>query len=142
MSSVKIGSIWAGPPGRVTTDMELGFCGREFWEMLGQMGSPMFTIAACAHWQAGKVERHNQTAKDMFARVVKDTGVNGRKSMVQIVWEVCQSKNMLVREHGWSPNALVFGQGRGPECLENFKLMGNPFVSILLWEKEIPLLSV
>lgn len=123
MSSVKIGSIWAGPPGRVTTGMELGICGREFWEQLGQMGSPMLTIAACAHWQAGKVERHNQTAKDMFARVVKDTGVNGRK-------------------HGWSPNALVFGKGRGPECLENFKLMGNPFVSIPLWEKEIPLLSV
>lgn len=115
---------WAGPPGRLTTDMEGGFCGREFWEEVGRMGTPMVTIAGCAHWQAGKVERHNGIIKDMFTKVVNHTNPVGKDAMIRVSREIMHAKNALVREHGWSPYALVFG--REPRVFGELMANGNP----------------
>ncbi|CAE7294476.1 RE1 [Symbiodinium natans] len=57
---------WAGPPLKVTVDLEGGFQGRQFWEEVTQAGTSISAVAGTAHWQAGKVERHNQTVKDML----------------------------------------------------------------------------
>ena len=51
---------WAGPPMRVTTDLEGGFVGHEFWNQVTQAGSSLSSIAGTAHFQAGKIERRNQ----------------------------------------------------------------------------------
>ena len=52
--------VWAGPPSLVTVDMEGGFRGKEFWQEVGSHATLVMTIARTAHWQAGKVERHNK----------------------------------------------------------------------------------
>ncbi|CAE7260901.1 RE1 [Symbiodinium sp. KB8] len=51
---------WAGPPARVTVDMEGGFQGKDFWE---------------------QVERRNQIVKDMIHNVVRQTHAVGRDEM-------------------------------------------------------------
>ena len=115
---------WAGIPARVTVDFEGGFRGREFWEQVGRMGSSLSSIAGTAHWQAGKVERHNQTIKDMLRTTIRHSGVKGRDGMRTASREVAWAKNSLVREHGWSPVTLVFG--REPRIFGELYEAGNP----------------
>ena len=99
---------WAGPPSSVTVDMEGGFRGKEFWEEVMQHGSTVVMIAGTAHWQAGKVERHNQIVKEIIRNVSNHLGTRGADQMKQLAVEATRAKNSLVREHGWSPAALVF----------------------------------
>ncbi|CAE7707379.1 RE1 [Symbiodinium sp. CCMP2592] len=115
---------WAGPPIRATVDMEGGFQGREFWEQVSQAGTCLTAIAGTAHWQAGKVERHNQIVKDMIFNVVRQTNAFGREEMRRLTREVSWAKNSLTREHGWAPVALVFG--REPRVFGELHQDGNP----------------
>ena len=103
-------SKWAGPPLQVSVDFEGGFRGKEFWTRVSEAGSALVSIAGTAHWQAGKIERHNQTIKDMLKTVIRQTTPKGREQMRGVGREVAWSKNTLAREHGWSPVALVFGK--------------------------------
>ena len=115
---------WAGPPMRVTTDLEGGFVGREFWTKVTQSGSSLASIAGTAHFQAGKIERHNQTIKDMLFATIRETSPVGREEMRKLSREVAWAKNSLVREHGWAPVALVFG--REPRVFGEMYHGGNP----------------
>ena len=75
-------------------------------------GNVVFLCVAWSsrHWQAGKIERHSQTIKDMLRTVVRQTSPKGREQMRLVGREVAWSKNTLAREHGWAPVALVFGK--------------------------------
>ncbi|CAE7567214.1 GIP, partial [Symbiodinium necroappetens] len=97
---------WAGPPMRVATDLEGGFVGREFWT------------------KARKIERHNQTIKDMLFATIRQASPAGRDEMRKLSREVAWAKNSLVREHGWAPVALVFG--REPRVFGEMYHAGNP----------------
>ncbi|CAE7631963.1 RE1 [Symbiodinium sp. CCMP2592] len=115
---------WAGPPLRVSVDFEGGFRGKEFWNQVSESGASLVSIAGTAHWQAGKVERHNQTVKDMLRTVIRHTHVRGREQIRVAGREVCWAKNTLVREHGWSPVALVFG--KEPRVFGELHSQGEP----------------
>ena len=117
-------SKWAGPPLRVCVDFEGGFRGSDFWQRVSEAGSSLVSIAGTAHWQGGKVERHNLTAKDMLRTVIRQTGAKGRESMRSVGREVAWAKNTLVREHGWSPVAWVFG--REPRVYGELHAEGEP----------------
>ena len=45
---------WAGPPARVTVDMEGGFQGKDFWEQVSRAGSCLTSIAGTAHCKPGR----------------------------------------------------------------------------------------
>ena len=115
---------WAGPPTQVTVDMEGGFQGREFWQRVSDGGTVLLSIAGTAHWQAGKIERHNQIVKDMLMATIRQTQTKGREAMRKLSREVAHAKNCLVREHGWSPVALVFG--REPRVFGEMYEQGGP----------------
>ena len=51
---------WAGVPTRVSVDCETGFGSESFWKQVGEGMTNVVSIARKAHWQAGKVERHNK----------------------------------------------------------------------------------
>lgn len=87
---------------------------------------PVVPIAGTAHWQAGKIERHGQTIKRMMENVVRRAKVQGKDDMGKMALETAQAKNELVREHGWSPNMLVFG--REPRVHGEIHVEGNPVV--------------
>ncbi len=108
----------------LTVDMEGGFRAREFWEKVSNHGTNVMSIAGTAHWQAGKVERHNQMIKDILRNVIKHVGAKGTEHVIQVAVEASHAKNSLVREHGWSPVALVFG--REPRLSGELYEDGNP----------------
>ena len=115
---------WAGPPLRASVDMEGGFQGHEFWHEVGKAGTSLSAIGGTAHWQQGKIERHNQTIKDMLHKTIRHTQPKGREEMRKLAREVAWAKNSLVREHGWSPVSLVFG--REPRVYGELHQGGNP----------------
>ena len=84
----------------------------------------MTAIGGTAHWQQGKIERHNQTIKEMMSKTIRHTQPKGREDMRRLAREVAWAKNSLVREHGWSPVALVFG--REPRVFGELHQGGNP----------------
>ena len=45
---------WAGPPLRVSVDLEGGFQGHEFWHAVGNAGTSLTAIGGTAHWAARK----------------------------------------------------------------------------------------
>ena len=115
---------WAGTPLEVTVDLERGLVSQEFVEALSEAGVHVVPIAGQAHWQHGKIERHGAILKDMFGRVVKETGAVGEEQMTWLGAECVQAKNMLIREHGFSPAQLVFG--REPKAYGELVENGEP----------------
>lgn len=101
---------WAGTPEEVSIDLERGFGSQEFASALGEAGVTVVPVAGQAHWQHGKIERHGGILKTMIQKVLHE--IDGKKPL-EVDWaaqEVTQAKNMLAREHGFSPSQLVFGK--------------------------------
>ena len=70
------------------------FVGKPFWEEVGKCGSCIVSIAGTAHWQAGKIERHNQIIKDMLKQVINHTQAKGKQDMEEVAMET-----VLLRTH-------------------------------------------
>ena len=116
--------VCAGIPCRISIDLEGVFASQDFWKQVSEWGCPIIPIAGTAHWQAGKIERHNQTIKTMMEHIIRHGNVQGLSDMKKVAREAVQAKNELTREHGWSPNILVFG--REPRAYGEFHREGNP----------------
>ena len=99
-----------GPPKEITIDQERGFIGPEFSEPLHDECTVVTSIGGQAHWQHGKIERHIGILKEMVVRVVKANQVAGPEKLQLACRECTRAKNSLIREHGFSPEQLVFGQ--------------------------------
>lgn len=99
-----------GPPKEVTVDQERGFIGPGFVDPVSKMGSLVTSIAGQAHWQNGKSERHGSIVKEMVRKTVVQSGAVGEDEMKEVGKECVVAKNSLVREHGFSPEQLVFGK--------------------------------
>ena len=115
---------WAGTPLEISVDMERSLVSREFVDCMGQAGVVVIPIAGQAHWQHGKIERHGGILKDMIGKVVLDAKPVGEEQMRWVGIEVTGAKNMLVREHGFSPSQLLFG--REPKAFGELIENGEP----------------
>ena len=115
---------WAGTPVEISVDMERGLVSREFVDTMSEGGTRVIPIAGQAHWQHGKIERHGSILKDMINRVVREAKVKGEEQMEWLAMECTQAKNMLIREHGFSPNQLVFG--KEPRVFGEIEENGEP----------------
>ena len=105
-------------------DVERGLVSREFVDTLGEAQIQVFPIAGQAHWQHGKIERHGAVLKDMIGRVVNETQAKGEEEMNWVAVEAAAAKNMLSREHGFSPSQLLFG--REPKSFGEVVANGEP----------------
>jgi hypothetical protein len=101
--------VWAGPPKIVLCDRDGGYRG-EFHDALVKMGVDVRPIPADAHWQAGRVERQQQTWKHMARRVITALQLVGASEMDQLTVEVNHAKNSMVRQAGYSPHQWTFGK--------------------------------
>ena len=110
-----------GMPREVVIDQERGFVGPGFVDIFQQACSLVTSIAGQAHWQHGKIERHNGILKEMCKRVVNATQTTGPGEMPSLVRECTSAKNALIREHGFSPEQLVFGR----EMAKDGELVAN-----------------
>lgn len=115
---------WAGKPLEVSIDLETGLGSREFALALGEGGINVVPSAGQAHWQHGKVERRGAILKDMITRVINQLKVHEDDRLGWLVDEITMAKNMLIREHGFSPSQLLFG--KEPRAFGEVEENGEP----------------
>ena len=67
-------------------------------------------IAADAHWQLGKVERHGHWFSQIFERVADECRPTNPEEFADCVLQTQTAKNAVISESGASPYQLVFGR--------------------------------
>lgn len=101
---------WAGPPQNLTTDPAKPNISDALAEFLEGNGIKHHKIAADAHWQLGKVERHGQWFEKIFDRVCDECQPSDAEAFVDCVLQTQCAKNSLIATAGASPYQLVFGR--------------------------------
>lgn len=103
---------WAGPPKELVIDGETGLCSEGFKEFCRQQSILPRVVAAYAHWQMGKVERHGEIIQSMLRCLDKDNPITTSKDFEEGLFQCCGAKNSLSRVQGYTPEILVLGKSR------------------------------
>eukprot|EP00435_Cladocopium_sp_Y103_P030061 s1739_g7.t1 len=101
---------WAGPPKVLELDSSSSNLSDALGEFCEAHGIDMQHIAADAHWQLGKVERHGHWFSQIFERVADECRPTTAEEFVDCVLQTQTAKNALISESGASPYQLVFGR--------------------------------
>ena len=102
--------VWAGAPGELCVDADKELNSEAFQTFLQSHNIRCRTIAARAHWQNGRAERHGAVLQDMVLRYDKQQAIQTVDEMQQALWAVTQAKNSLSIRRGYSPEVLVLGK--------------------------------
>ena len=108
---------WAGVPEHLELDPSKPNLSNMLAEYCENRGIVMRHIAADAHWQLGKVERHGQWFQSIFKKVCDEHPPLSAEDFVERVSQTQQAKNALISERGASPFQHVFG--RNPSIPED-----------------------
>ena len=103
---------WAGPPKELITDSAGEFCSEEFSKYLQSMDTKGHTVAAEAHWQLGRCERHGAILQTMLDKYQQDQPISSDDEFEMALQHCCAAKNSLSRYRGYSPEILVLGKSR------------------------------
>eukprot|EP00438_Fugacium_kawagutii_P028405 Skav208339 [mRNA] locus=scaffold5193:38831:45910:+ [translate_table: standard] len=98
---------WAGIPKGMLVDLDSAFKG-EFLAMMDRRGVAVRSAAAGAHWQNGVAERHGETWKLIWAKLVEEHLVLDSE-LEEAICAVNDAKNSLRNRGGFSPRQWVFG---------------------------------
>eukprot|EP00438_Fugacium_kawagutii_P013250 Skav234490 [mRNA] locus=scaffold3731:121116:128177:+ [translate_table: standard] len=98
---------WAGVPRCIVADLDSAFKG-DFLNIMDQRAILVKNAAGQAHWQNGVAERHGETWKWIWAKLVEEHLVTDDE-LEEAVAAVCDSKNQLRNKDGYSPRQWVFG---------------------------------
>lgn len=101
---------WAGSPIEVVVDPAKTNTAEEVFARLEQDGTRITTIAAEAHNQLGKVEKHGHLFEVILQKVIDQVQPRDRTEYEQCVIQTCNAKNELLNHKGLSPCQLVFGR--------------------------------
>ena len=118
---------WAGIPEHLELDPSKPNLSTMLAEYCESRGIVMHHIAADAHWQLGKVERHGQWFQSIFKKVCDEHPPMSAEDFVDRVSQTQQAKNSLISERGASPFQHVFG--RNPSIPEDL-LQENPNLAV------------
>eukprot|EP00435_Cladocopium_sp_Y103_P052219 s999_g16.t1 len=109
---------WAGPPKILEVDPARTNLSDELGQFCQTLGIDMVHIAADAHWQLGKVERHSQWFEQILEKVHDEHPPTSPEEFVDNVMMVQIAKNSLITVAGASPYQIVFGRNpRVPQDL-------------------------
>lgn len=109
---------WAGPPVEVLMDSGRTNTADSFIAFLEQSGIRMTSIAAEAHNQLGKVEKHGHLFELILQKVLDQVQPQSQQEFEECIIQTANSKNELINNKGLSPCQLVFGRNsRVPEDL-------------------------
>ncbi len=109
---------WAGPPIHLITDPSKPNLSQELQQFCENNGIHMSHIAADAHWQLGKTERHGQWFEQIFERIIDEVRPTTAEEFVDCVIQAQVAKNSLISVSGASPYQLIFGKNpRVPQDL-------------------------
>eukprot|EP00435_Cladocopium_sp_Y103_P051429 s1984_g16.t1 len=103
---------WAGPPRELITDSAGEFCSEEFSRYLQSMDTKGHTVAAEAHWQLGRCERHGAILQTMLDKYQQDQIISSDMEFEMALQHCCAAKNSLSRYRGYSPEIRVLGKSR------------------------------
>ena len=109
---------WAGPPVHLITDPSKPNLSQELQQFCENNGIHMSHIAADAHWQLGKTERHGHWFEQIFERIIDEVRPQSPEEFVDCVIQAQVAKNSLISVSGASPYQLIFGKNpRVPQDL-------------------------
>ena len=101
---------WAGPPTEVITDPARTNQAESVFQQLEGDGTRVLSIAAEAHAQLGKVEKHGHLFEVILQKVLDQIQPTNREEYEQCLVQTMNAKNELLNHHGLSPCQLVFGR--------------------------------
>ena len=103
---------WAGPCRQMVIDNGSAFCAEQFSQHAQGMDIHLRVVAAYAHWQMGKVERHGEILQHMLERFDQNTPIENDDQFKDALLHLCNAKNSMSRTKGYSPEILVLGKSR------------------------------
>ena len=101
---------WAGPPQELVLDGESALCSEEFRNFTQRHSIQTRVVAAYAHWQMGKVERHGGIIQNMLDKYHHDRAITNPQEFEEALYQCCNAKNALSRAKGYTPEILVLGK--------------------------------
>lgn len=99
---------WAGSPVQVLVDGGMEF-GGEVQDGFDRDNTLVTVTAADSPWQNGLAERHGGIWKDIFQKSFEECQPRNKHEINELCDKVCESKNCMIRKHGFSPMQHVFG---------------------------------
>ena len=99
---------WAGSPIKVTTDGGHEFEG-EAQQGFDRDGTMVHKNAAESPWQNGMCERFGGVWKDIYEKAAEDCQPRTKEEYNELFDKVNESKNSMMRKHGFAPYQYVFG---------------------------------
>ena len=103
---------WAGPCKQMIIDNESGLCSEQFSNLTQGEDIQLRVIAAYAHWQLGKTERHGDILQHMLQKFDHEKAILHDSDFAIALDHCCAAKNSLARHKGYTPEILVLGKGR------------------------------
>eukprot|EP00971_Amphidinium_carterae_P133288 2639584-Amphidinium_carterae.3 len=88
-----------GLPLLLSTDDDGAFMG-PVCDKLSTLGVEVRLCAPEAHWQLGRIERHNYTFKQMMQKVVDSNSACTNEDIDLACLSVCHAKNLLIQRQG------------------------------------------
>ena len=99
---------WAGKPPKIKTDGGREIDG-EFQEGCDKDQTYVTKSAAESPWQQGFCERQGGLWKDVYYKAKEESQPRTKEEFNELFDQVTESKNSVVRRHGFSPYQHVFG---------------------------------
>ena len=102
---------WAGAPSILVTDAATEFTSDEFAKFLQRFNIQSKVIAAEAHWQNSRAERHGGILQQMITKMDKEDSIDSYEKLTQALAFATNTKNQWSRHRGYPPELLVLGKG-------------------------------
>ena len=103
---------WAGPCKQLIIDNASPLCSEQFSMAAQARDIHLRVVAAYAHWQMGKTERHGDILQDMLHKYDSDHSIQDEDQFKMALRHLCCAKNSLSRAQGYTPEILVLGKSR------------------------------
>lgn len=101
---------WAGPCKELVVDGASSFCAEHFALQAQKLNIVVRVVAAYAHWQLGRTERHGDIIQDMLAKYDVEHPIENSVQFSTALTLCCNAKNSLARAKGYTPEILVLGK--------------------------------
>lgn len=102
---------WAGAPSILVTDAATEFTSDEFATFLQRFNIHSKVIAAEAHWQNSRAERHGGILQEIITKMDMEESIDSYEKLTQALAYATHTKNQWSRHRGYPPELLVLGKG-------------------------------
>ena len=103
---------WAGPCRQLVIDNASSLCSELFTKLTQGLDTHLRVVAAFAHWQLGRTERHGDILQHMLYKIDHDFPIDDSDSFKTALRQCCNAKNSLARHRGYTPEILVLGKAQ------------------------------